>query len=91
MITKISLVTICYHTKLYSNIYYLFCYTLQPMNCLCYNLKFVPLNPLSLFYPCFNPPPSGKYLFVSCNYESVFWGCFGLFCILDYTYINKAL
>ena len=70
MITTISLVTICHHTKLLQYIdfipypvYYL------PVTYLFYNWKIVPLNPLHLFH--LSPPflPSGDHQLVLCISE----------------------
>ena len=56
VITTISLVTICPHTKLLQYYWPHFsCYILPPHGLLFYNWRLVPLNPLHLF--CHTPIP----------------------------------
>ena len=56
MITTVSLITICYHTKLLQY-YWLcsLCYVLRPHD-IYFITSFVPLNLLHLFHPTSHPP-----------------------------------
>ena len=59
MITQISLVTLCHHTK-FSNVIDYISYVVHytPTTYLFYNWKFVPLNLPYLFHSSSNPPQS---------------------------------